>query len=262
MSLAAKEKVRFLLLSRTLAVVLLMAVTATSYRAMAEHHSLAGLPNGITEDMLTEEHPSTVHTFIYYVVPDTTPVSFLIKDVVFRVPRNYLASLYKVASYTPLHFRIMTFYPDFAGSKMKDEGLKLTEENKIWQWKLSPNLIDILGLGHDDPKQSRQNAIVFEAERDEPNHPWKYGLLRSTQSRAGRSKNEDVYFQRPTATEPGIVIFCNRLYNTECQVHIHLTPHMELVYQYHRELLPHWQEIHQKVTSLVQSFIVKKEPES
>jgi hypothetical protein len=213
---------------------------------------------------LTEDNPVSVHEFIYHIKPDTEPVGILMKDVTFSIPRNYLASLYKVRPYTPVSFTVMTFYPDFAGSKVEDEGAgRMTEQMKIWRFGLSPNLIEIVGLGHDDPEQDRNNPneIVFKAESNGPDYPWKYGLLKSTKSPA--AKVEDIYFQRPSASDPGAVIFCpNRNPDDDavgCKVYMRITPHVEIYYHFHPQLMPHWQEINQKVTRLVQSFIVKKE---
>lgn len=67
--------------------------------------------------LLTEKNPTSVHEFMYHHLPSTEPVWILIKDITFRIPRNYLASLYKVRPYTPVSFRIQTLYPDFAGAK-------------------------------------------------------------------------------------------------------------------------------------------------
>lgn len=213
---------------------------------------------------LTEDNPVSVHEFIYHIKPDTEPVGILMKDVTFSIPRNYLESLYRWRPDSPVTFKILTFYPDFAGSRVEDVGAgRMTEQTKIWRFGLSPNLIEIVGRGRKDREEDKHNPteIVFTAEANEPDLPWKYGLLKSTKSPAAQVL--DIYFQRPSANNPGIVIFCpNRNPDDDpmgCEVYMRITPHVEMFYHFHPRLMPHWQEINQKVTHLIQSFIVKKE---
>jgi hypothetical protein len=217
--------------------------------------------------VLTEEQPTSVHQFSYHIKPDTDPVSFLMKGVTFRVPRNYLAMLFKYFPFdAAVTFKIMTFYPDFAGSDTEDDGAAVFPQTKEWryrkwEWIESPNLVVIDGLAFNDPEQQRQNRLVFEAEANEPDHRWKYGLLLSTKSPGAKIPTQlSVYFVRPSQTQDGVVLFCSTNDVLGCQVHVSITPHVWIIYKFHAALLPHWQEIHQHVTSLIKSFITKKEP--
>lgn len=216
----------------------------------------------IEKHALDKEHPTTVHQFIYHIKRDPAPVGILINDVTFSIPRYYLSSLYTLRPYLPVMFSILTFYPDFAGATTEDDGAAVFPQSKEWRyrkwkWLDSPNLIEIEGLAEYLPPGKTRNGIVFEAEKNEPDHPWEYGLLKSTKSLSSRV--QDVYFERPGKGDSGYVAFCGTNELQECDVYMPISTKVYIQYKFHRDLLPHWQEIHQKVSRLIQSFIVKKE---
>jgi hypothetical protein len=213
----------------------------------------------IEQHALDEEHPTTVQQFVLHIKPSTESVGILINDVTFSIPRNYLASLYKVRPYSPVTFTAMTFYPDFAGATMEYEGLiagKRTEQDNIWEWKFSPNLIVIHGRPDSLPAGMTRNGNIYGVETNEPDHPWKYGLLKSYKLSSNIS---DIYFTRPNSTSSGYMVSCINNELEICDVYIQITHNVLINYQFHRELLAHWQKIDQNVNSLIQSFIMKVE---
>jgi hypothetical protein len=70
---------------------------------------------------------------------------------------------------------------------------------------------------------------------------------------------QNVYFKRPVGGDPGFVVYCGNEKDPiqDCLVYVRVSDDLVLRYQYHSELLPQWQEIHDKVSRLIQSFIVK-----
>jgi len=210
--------------------------------------------------VLSEETPISIgHGIIGNLSTSAEPVDILSYGVHFRIPRNYIETILHNARDRTVDFKLVTLFPDFAGVQNGAEPGKLTKENRIWRWPYSPSLVKIYTDGGELGKKYNRDyfKFVFDAEANEPDHPWQYGLLKSTKSAAAR--NEDVYFQRPTATNDGFVLFCDRN-NADvrgCRARIRVSDVLILQYQFHRELVPYWQEINQKIRYLVQSFVWK-----
>jgi hypothetical protein len=212
--------------------------------------------------VLSEETPVSIgHGIWGNLSTSTEPVEVLSYGVHFRIPRNYLENILDNSKDHMVDFALVTLYPDFNGVQSGAEGGKLTEANKIWRWKFSPNLINIATVGGDLGKKRNAdyNTEVFKSEEGEPDHPWQYNLLKSTKSNAAIL--QEVYFQHPTQNNSGTVLFCSKETDViqECLIYIRVSDNLILRCQFHKELLPHWQEINQKVTKLVQSFIITKE---
>jgi hypothetical protein len=210
--------------------------------------------------VLSEETPISIGHGWTGIVADAKPVDMLSYGVHFHIPRNYIELVLQDKRDRTLDFRLVTLYPDMIGSTVTRGVGRLTEADKVWIEGSSPDLISIATVGGDigKAKNGGYNAPVFTSEEQVPDQPWRYGLLRSTKSMAAIS--QDVYFQRPTASYPGFVVFCDRDGDMPmCRVRVRVSDDLLLQYEYHKELLPHWQTIAQKITNLIQSFIVKKE---
>lgn len=210
--------------------------------------------------VLSEETPISIGHGVIGRSLSTEPVDILSSGTHFRIPRNYIEMLLHNKRDGTVNFTLVTLFPDFKGVQSGAEDGKLTEENKIWRWMLSPNLVEMITIGDALGKKSENdyNTEVFNSESGETHQPWKYGLLKSKKSL--NATLQDVYFQLPTKTSKGHVIFCDKDDELKrCQVYIRASDGLLILLRYHRELLPHWQEIDSRATQLINSFIVKEE---
>jgi hypothetical protein len=210
--------------------------------------------------VLSEGTPVSIgHNIFFNHSISTEPVDILSYGVHFRIPRNYIETIRHSARDRVVDFVLVTLFPDFEGVQSGAESGKLTDENKIWRWKNSPNLFRILTVGGDVGKNKTAdvNENVFNAEKNQPDLPWQFGLLKSSNSLA--ASNLDVYFQRKTDTTSGFVLFCHRNFADAlgCWARIRVSDDLMVEYQFHRELVPRWKEIHERMSALIQSFVIK-----
>lgn len=235
--------------------IMLGAFVMPSYAAL-----LPSTPYQYTEQrpdnfVLSEETPISIgHGILGYMTTSTEPVDILSYGMHFRIPRNYIYTILDNTRDHAVDFQLQTLYPDFAGAK--DEATIKTQIG-TQNWQASMNQIVIYEDAQPDyPTGINQNTYVFAAEANEPDHLWKYGLLKS--SKPSPAHGQDIYFQRPTKKSRGIVISCDKDDNTGCSVSVSVSSRIMITYQYHPELLSHWQEINEGVTKLIQSFIIKE----
>jgi len=208
--------------------------------------------------VLSEETPiSTGHGLIGRSV-STAPIDMLSYGIHFRVPRNYIEVAIHDERDHSLYFKLFTLYPDFRGADSERTTMRLTEADKLWIWGSSPNMIYIITDGGATGRFSTEhdpNTVVFTAEANQPDHPWKYGLLEDL---ARDHPISDVYFQRPGRNTQGYMVSCANTRELDvCDVFMRISSELIIRYQFHRALLPHWKEIDERVSRLVQSFIIK-----
>jgi hypothetical protein len=210
--------------------------------------------------VLSEDTPISIGHGIAELSTNTEPVDILSYGVHFRIPRYYIETILHNSRERIVDFVLLTLFPEFDGVRSGAEPGRLTEENKIWRWATSPNLVRIATIGGElgNKQLGDHDARVLAAEEHEADHPWQYGLLKASKSVA--AQNQDVYFQRPTATYSGFVLTCDRKDTgwRGCRVNIRVSDDLILRYQFHPALIPHWQEINQKMSALLRSFVVKK----
>ena len=191
----------------------------------------------------------------------TYPIDILSYGVHFRIPRNYIDGILSDAQKNVI-FNLLLRYPDFVGVTGKiDDTIKVTPNNAKWNWGISHDIIHGTAVGGELGKKSVSdyNSSILLAEANEPDQLAEYGLSKSTKT--VMSISQDVYFKRPSKESVGFVAFCDRPQDVlhQCRSYIRVSDNLLIMYQYHRELLPHWQEMHQKITQLIQSFVVKEE---
>jgi hypothetical protein len=241
-----------------LIVAVLTAFTGVSMMKSSAQPASTHSEKGSDDFVLSEETPiSTGHGFAG-TSASTEPVDILSYGVHFRIPRNHIdAALHNVRDRT-MDFSLLALYPDLIGADVSRGEGRVTEREKVWISGSSPNLITIYTVGGEIGGNTKHdfNRSVFDKEANEPDHPWKFGLLQSLKESSAFS---DIYFQRPDKDGPGYVVsYLHGKGTTEwCEVEIRVSPKLLMLYRFSPSLLPHWQDIHQKVERLIQSFIVK-----
>lgn len=206
--------------------------------------------------VLSEDTPTSIgHGIVDNLSESTDLVDVLVeRELHFRVPRNYISDIDANAHTRSVTLVLVTLFPLFAGvSADGDHGKTLTENHKPLWWNNYPNLIRMVTTTMPFSVEHDPNTVVFNAEEHEPDVPWKYGLLKSEKRSWALA---DVYFKRPQEDDPGYMVSCSRNGVGPCDVSLQLSNDVILQYQFHQSLLPQWREIHQKVSALVESFII------
>jgi len=109
-------------------------------------------------------------------------VDILSYGVHFRIPRNQIDSVLLNASDHSVSFSLLALYPDLIGADVSRAEGRLTEREKVWISGSSPNLITIYTVGGEigaNHETQFQSVRLFDKEANEPDHPWKFGLLQS-----------------------------------------------------------------------------------
>jgi hypothetical protein len=210
--------------------------------------------------LLTEDHPFTVdpampHGFVQLPSVDTAPFYIRYnKDIYFKIPRDNLLQLTNIAwghSAPVVFFRAEMLYPTFAGATQ--DTLKKFD---FRDWHHSANIILITGPFKD---LAHNHASILKAEQGHEEQLAQYDLHKITHHPIGAS--EDAYISTAEPEGP-VVIICNppkRDNNLPtCTVDVTFTDGYKLTYQYHRDLLPHWKDIHDHVLAFI-SASYKKE---
>ncbi len=211
---------------------------------------------------LTEQNPITIDPaggkagFVGLPSADTTTYyARYNKDIYFKFPRNYLFQLSNITyghSKPVVTFLAEMFYPDFKGATPET-----VKQFDFRSWAKSPNIIRIMG-----PFTSfaKINSNMLERESHAKNLETEYGLMKDSHSRLG--PKTDVYFtDDPTFGK--IILTCNTdsdaygVPTPTCLVYVNLNDDLVYQYEYRRELLPHWREIHEHVTDFINSSLRK-----
>lgn len=187
---------------------------------------------------------------------ETTPVDIRMSGKHWRIPRNFLeiAVLYK-AYVDPKNYvntaslTIVTTFPEFTGATPAT----------IRCYKplgACPNtiIVDSLGPGSRDEPSARNGPAIRDAAQAPQTGP--YGLVKVATRISLVPK--DVYVFRSGSDESSVVIGCPQEDSDRiglCRVYVDFrgTP---FLYRYQKDLLPHWHEIHDGITHLLNSFFV------
>ena len=213
--------------------------------------------------VLSEEMPISIgHGILGNLSASTEPVDILVeRQAHFRIPRNYLYTISPDRRERSVSIQLVTLFPAFEGVTVDgDNGRTIREGDKNLSWKNMPNIVWIYSTTQIFDPEHDPNTIVFSAEENQPNTQGQYGLLKSLKK---SDIGQNVYFLRPVQNKEGYVVFCPtdssiaRVAQPDCHVYFRISPRIVIQYQFHRDLLPHWQAIHEKITSLIQSFIVQ-----
>jgi hypothetical protein len=251
--------IRFLFAPVTKSLVIIGLLVATGVGLMKHVSSNRGAysEKRLGNFVLSEETPISIGHGVTGLSASTELVDILVeREAHFRVPRNYIQSIIANAHARSVMLVLVTLFPDFAGATVDGARGTLPENlTRLW-WDNYPNLIRILSTTKPFSVEHDGNTIVFTAEEHEPDSPWKYGLLKSKKRSHALT---DVYFVRPGAEYSGYVVYCSTEGIGPCNIDLRLSERLVIQYQFHKSLLPHWQEIHQKVSALIESFIVKGE---
>ena len=249
-----KNKIILLLLIFTSVAVFLLSKqeTPTSTPVIQKLQADADQPK------LEKQKPTSVReimsnaAFNDYTSPEI--VEFESYGVTFRMPRYYINDLFYLKQDYTFGFIFYTLYPNFIGAHTQELRDKYFDTNN---WKTSFNQIFIFWHPTPPPREERDPNILWLADiKTKPNQKWKYDLYEFT----GIWKNA-YYYKIPDKNEI-IYISCviddyddNDSY---CNSYYKISENLMIMYKYHKALLPEWKKIHEGVTKLVNSFVVKK----
>lgn len=207
---------------------------------------------------LTAQNPFTVdpampHGFLQLPSTDTTPFYIRYnKDIYFTIPRNYLLQLTNIRyghGAPEVVFSAEMLYPSFAGATTET-----LQQFDFRSWTQSPDIIRIVGPFHDN---GHSNTNILSKEHDTEQHEVEYGLMKVTHHPIGMVA--DAYFSNDPELGP-VVIVCTPP-NSDglpiCNVQVNITDAYKLTYQYHRDLLPEWRQIHERVLDFINSSLRK-----
>ena len=181
---------------------------------------------------------------------NTEMVEFDSYDVTFKMPRNYIADLYYLIQEKTFGFVFSTYYPDFMGIQKKDN------PDDAWKAFVKLNHINIYTDYTPSPREEHDPNIIWLKERaTKPNQKWKYELYEFT----GIWKDL-YYYQVPDKNE---IIFISCVEGSGeledyCSSYYKVSESLMVLYQFNKKLLPEWKKVHDGVTRLVNSFVIKK----
>jgi hypothetical protein len=231
----------------------LMLVTGslhlTDQGAIAMSYDSAGVRDG--DDKIS------VEPFIELPSVSTELVKIKIRRAYLSISRNYLetaevtSGAYFATTYARGFFSIVTEFPAFEGAAT--DTLPCFRSKK---WKRCPNMIKIYQIESEESASSRNASIANQVMRS--NHVQREdGLIHPVNIDAFESR---YYIHREPPSGETVAISCTRPPPIDslqyCRVYVDFPSGLQIMYQFHTELLPHWREIHNGVRDLFTKFYV------